>query len=728
MSHAVVSTLCLRIPLALLALLAACGSDGGPTCGKGTVKSGSSCVPTGDALSCGPGTTLVAGQCVADTTSGPSDADTADAADTSGGPDVTSDAPPVDAVCQPNCQLRNCGDDGCGGQCGVCNTPEKPTCNTAIGVCVAKCVPQCQNKNCGDDGCGAVCGTCEGNLTCTSAGRCVPPQWTCNPNYYAAGDACDCGCGAADPDCADPQAYLAGCTEGQKCDVAGTCVSKAPSGWTCPADSYAALDACNCACGAVDPDCSYSDLPVLGCATGQSCLPSGTCGVCTPKCDGKSCGDDGCGGECGSCGSGTTCDEGKCVDPCGPKPLACKYSECGSDGCGGSCGECPSNSTCNSGHCEALALPTAPTSCVSHCGTQAPAGCYCTATCAKNGTCCQDYSAVCSCAKNCAGKQCGPDGCGGQCGTCPTDKPFCGADQQCASACTPKCDGKMCGDNGCGGECGSCGPAATCSWTQQCVPTAWTCPINYFKDGQACDCGCGAVDPDCSDPKALVFGCPTSTTACDGQGLCKISFCTSDAACGGKWCSGVYAAGGGYFKGACATANGLGKAPGKTCKADAECANSACIGGLCRTYCQGDGDCPATQRCLGLAVTAAQTGKTIGFASVCATVNGSAAACTAQKDCLGQGELCQAFVDPKTLGPRFLCAIGTYGGGSSCASSACPSGQLCAAGAKGPVCGLACPGGAADCPGGSSCGSAIFNNHGTQDPTDDPTVATCVQK
>jgi hypothetical protein len=32
----------------------------------------------------------------------------------------------------------------------------------------------------------------------------VPDEWTCDPNWYGIDDGCDCGCGALDPDCANP--------------------------------------------------------------------------------------------------------------------------------------------------------------------------------------------------------------------------------------------------------------------------------------------------------------------------------------------------------------------------------------------------------------------------------------------------------------------------------------------------------------------------------------------
>jgi hypothetical protein len=46
----------------------------------------------------------------------------------------------------------------------------------------------------------------------------LPAEWICNPNYYGLADGCDCGCGAADPDCADATIdacqYCDGCSAG----------------------------------------------------------------------------------------------------------------------------------------------------------------------------------------------------------------------------------------------------------------------------------------------------------------------------------------------------------------------------------------------------------------------------------------------------------------------------------------------------------------------------------
>ena len=721
---------------AALAAAAGCGSSSGAACGPGTVLVGHACVPLADGLSCGPGTTLDGGLCwsnpAADAggndTGAPPDTAGADAGTDGAIADVAADAVNGDLACEPSCIGKTCGDNGCGGSCGSCTSVDKPTCNTALGVCVATCVPQCNAKNCGDDGCGGTCGSCAAGLSCKVAGRCVPDAWTCDGNYYAAGDACDCSCGAYDPDCKDPTTVIAGCQSLETCDGSGTCVSSIPAAWTCAASLYNALDACDCACGAYDPDCKVASLPVHGCGGGESCAPDGSCAACVPVCTGKTCGDDGCGGSCGACGAKTVCDAGSCVGPCSPKPIACKYNSCGDDGCGGTCGTCPSWATCKNGACEAVALPEAPTSCVGHCGSITPAGCYCTASCTKNGTCCKDYAAICSCKPDCTGKTCGSDGCGGSCGSCGASAPYCGADQQCTATCTPKCDGKSCGDDGCGGTCGVCGADAACSTTLQCIPKAWFCPTYYFADGQACDCGCGAPDPDCADSKSLVFGCPASNTACEA-GLCKVAFCAKDSVCAAnQWCTGVYAAGKGNYQGVCGTPDGSAKAPGQFCAVGTECASGVCLGGLCRSYCQADADCPGSQKCLGAPVKGETSSATIGFAGVCQVVAGSGAACTAQANCKAPGEICEAFIDAVSVAPRYLCATGSSAGGAACGAAACPAGQICVSSAKGAFCGLTCPGGTADCQAGASCGSAMFNNHGTLDPADDPTVAVCVPK
>ena len=107
-------------------------------------------------------------------------------------------------TCTPSCAGRDCGDNGCGGECGTCDFGDSCT---AAGQCEAICVPDCTGKQCGDDGCGGTCGTCEG--TCTAGGQC---QGTCVPS--CTGKTCgDDGCGGS----------CGTCSGGLTCSNAGAC-------------------------------------------------------------------------------------------------------------------------------------------------------------------------------------------------------------------------------------------------------------------------------------------------------------------------------------------------------------------------------------------------------------------------------------------------------------------------------------------------------------------------
>lgn len=75
------------------------------------------------------------------------------------------------STCVPACNFNECGDDGCGGLCGVCSNEH--TCSS--GQCVLKqlCVPDCLGKLCGDDGCGGLCGVCQYPLMCGADNQCA---------------------------------------------------------------------------------------------------------------------------------------------------------------------------------------------------------------------------------------------------------------------------------------------------------------------------------------------------------------------------------------------------------------------------------------------------------------------------------------------------------------------------------------------------------------------------
>ena len=162
-------------------------------------------------------------------------------------------------------------------------------------ACVPKvCEPQCEGKTCGDDGCGGLCGTCGPGLECKND-QCAPEAGcqNCSQSEICVDDSC-----VPDPAC---EGYTwEGCCSGstvlycqngvikeQNCE-SGEC------GWSESGGYY------NCNGGGAGP----AEFPM-------ECAP-----VCQPSCDGMSCGPDGCGGSCGACDSGENCQSGQCIpDP-----------------------------------------------------------------------------------------------------------------------------------------------------------------------------------------------------------------------------------------------------------------------------------------------------------------------------------------------------------------------------------------------------------------------------
>ena len=94
------------------------------------------------------------------------------------------------------------------------------------------------------------------------------------------------------------------------------------------------------------------------------------------------------------------------------------------------------------------------------------------------------------CTANCEGKECGSDGCEGNCGECPSGK-ICNAAGQCED-CQADCEGKECGPDGCNGNCGDCGQYELCGPTGKCTECEPHC------NGKECgDDGCGGNCGEC---------------------------------------------------------------------------------------------------------------------------------------------------------------------------------------------------------------------------------------
>jgi len=199
-----------------------------------------------------------------------------------------------------------------------------------------------------------------------------------------------------------------------------------------------------------DPNCS----PVCGnkvcgsnncggscgtCPVGQTCNNSGFCeALCTPQCTGRECGPDTCGGVCqpNNCGAGEECLNGICQEICIPE---CERNSCDDDGCGGTCSCNNPDAVCCSGQCKPAGFKPCGTLCC-HPGTNC---------CFSESGRFECRNTACEVGDNallCGNKECGPDGQGGSCGTCPSP-------QICSSA--GKC---------CTGDCHTCSGLTSINW------------------------------------------------------------------------------------------------------------------------------------------------------------------------------------------------------------------------------------------------------------------------
>ena len=147
-------------------------------------------------------------------------------------------------------------------------------------------------------------------------------------------------------------------------------------------------------------------------------------------------------------------------------------------------------------------------------------------TCPPYDSC--SAAGLCFCNPDCNGLQCGPDGCGGSCGTCPTGNTCDPNTGQCTT-CQPSCQNKQCGPDGCGSSCGTCWPGHICDQGQcTCLPNC--------QNKQCGPDGCGGSCGTCP----AGFSCDANTGQCglcqNGQTLCAANDVTSLAVCkNGSW-------------------------------------------------------------------------------------------------------------------------------------------------------------------------------------------------
>ena len=473
---------------------------------------------------------------------------------------------------------------------------------------------QCKKGQCVEPPVVCTPGTkkCEGNnvLKCNAEGTAWKDAGPCPPGAFCSNGECLPGGG----DCAQTLE----CMSQFKCDVPEpVCMQQCFDAASDPASVAYELYFCVFqVCGQWVPqtDCFKTALNGKCVDIYNKCVGS----TCQPKCANKDCGPDGCGGNCGSCPAGSSCNTaGICVQSCFPD---CTGKPCGSDGCGGICGLCGPGTACKNFTCVADLSCKELVQCMWGCAPMdepCTNGCWLDASwdakqqwmelwgcvgqiCGENandgcaqqaiqGQCKKFWQACQDCTSDCTGKMCGPDGCGGDCGTCPggfacDNYGYCLCQPQCAGkacgndgcggscgtcksgsvcnylgkcVCMPQCEGKQCGPDGCGGQCGQCQPGSFCTDSGTCQPDqpfacgdGW-CDPNMKETCQTCpwDCGKCAVCGDglCDWMTESCETCPWDCGECTvcGDGWCDWQTedcwscpwdCGECAVCGDGWC------------------------------------------------------------------------------------------------------------------------------------------------------------------------------------------------
>jgi hypothetical protein len=224
----------------------------------------------------------------------------------------------IDPNCITNCTGKECGDNGCGGQC-------EPGCSGAT--------PQCMQGDCEADSGGA-----EPDCTCAVT-TCIGT--TCDDGL---GGACS---GQLQPDCTNELGYSIVCGVSENgCGGANAC-GNCDDGWhcfdgTCQEDCVVNCTGKECGDNGCGGSCGYCDI-LYG--ENYNCNAVGICEICTPDCGLKECGSipNGCGESCGNCSelhnSSYNCNAVGICEMCTPD---CGTRECGAvpNECGESCGNC----------------------------------------------------------------------------------------------------------------------------------------------------------------------------------------------------------------------------------------------------------------------------------------------------------------------------------------------------------------------------------------------------
>jgi hypothetical protein len=251
-------------------------------------------------------------------------------------------------------------------------------------------------------------------------------------------------------------------------NAAGGGSGAVPNAWGCSRSAYGD-GKCDCGCAAMDPDCKRQDLDHCEvCNSFGSCNRAACPGNidpsditrCTPPPEGWTCTPS-------AYGDGTTCDCG-----CGIEDKDCPDTK------RSSCNNCEAVGSCANGACPSAIAADDNTRC------EFPPRWSCDHTFYGDGKC--------DCGCGAVDIDC-PDASPSSCAECPLTS--------CASAFS----------------CPELDPNNNAVCTSP--PNSWQCPARLYNDGSQCDCGCDAVDPDCTSLASDVCD------KCDAMGSCSAQPC-----------------------------------------------------------------------------------------------------------------------------------------------------------------------------------------------------------
>ncbi len=377
----------------------------------------------------------------------------------------------ISEACTPDCSGKVCGDNGCGGSCGDCTGGLVCDASGQCGPSVAcqNAIPLAPDSSTAGTTVGAANDFSSGGLVCSALGGSGPDNAylltaTVDGTYTVSLTADFDTALYTHSACGDPES----CTASD--DATGDGGESLLLSLTAGESIYLIVD-------------YWGNF-----GSGEGTYTIDVSAPCIPACAGKTCGDDGCGGSCGTCSGGANCINGVCqalgndctapfVADSFPYSNSADTSTATNDFSSGGT-SCSNYGALSGDHVYHFLPDVTGTYTVSITTASFDTALYVSSSCADpDASCLQavddtagngtetivmaavagqsyfvyvDYWANFSsgtgtytleisapCVPQCAGLQCGDDGCGTSCGTCPGGQ-ICDASQQCAAnpACT----------------------------------------------------------------------------------------------------------------------------------------------------------------------------------------------------------------------------------------------------------------------------------------------------